>query len=301
CRYCSCNFQRLLNSLSFAAMRLIPFHFLQILLLTIPSVLVSQDTDVSAIVIDATTEEPIPYVNIGVVNRNLGTVSDYEGAFKLEQVDHKESIRFSALGYATLDLSVMKLMEESTVRLVPRQYDFEAVEVKASSLGDVTIVGARNQKGRGLSIGFGSTMLGTEIGAPIEVKQPILVSSMHFKLNHAKGDSLLFRLNIYDFADGQVGEKVLRENVYLKDAQRRGEYTMDLKEYEIVLKDDVMVSLEWLRNFDEVGNKDMTFDSKKMKKPSGLYLRSTSNTDFRKLNPAGRSTPCFYLTGRPVN
>lgn len=32
-------------------------------------------------VIDAATEEPLPYVNIGLVNQNIGTVTDEAGYF----------------------------------------------------------------------------------------------------------------------------------------------------------------------------------------------------------------------------
>lgn len=35
-------------------------------------------------VIDAATEEPLPYVNIGLVNQNIGTVTDEAGYFVLE-------------------------------------------------------------------------------------------------------------------------------------------------------------------------------------------------------------------------
>ena len=38
----------------------------------------------SGSVVDATTGEPIPFVNIGVVDRAIGTVTNEEGDFLLE-------------------------------------------------------------------------------------------------------------------------------------------------------------------------------------------------------------------------
>jgi hypothetical protein len=35
-------------------------------------------------VVDALTKEPLPFVNIGLVNENIGTVSDEQGYFILE-------------------------------------------------------------------------------------------------------------------------------------------------------------------------------------------------------------------------
>ncbi|MDA0985460.1 MAG: carboxypeptidase-like regulatory domain-containing protein, partial [Bacteroidetes bacterium] len=39
-------------------------------------------TNIVGQVVDAATQEPLPYVNIGLVNQNQGTVSDEEGFFE---------------------------------------------------------------------------------------------------------------------------------------------------------------------------------------------------------------------------
>lgn len=65
-------------------------------------------------VIDQETLEPIPYVNIGFLGKDTGTVGDEEGRFTL-QVKSLEShmgdtLRFSSIGYGHYDL----VMEGST-------------------------------------------------------------------------------------------------------------------------------------------------------------------------------------------
>jgi len=52
-------------------------------------------------VVDASTQDPLPFVNIGLVDKNIGTVTDEEGYFQLE-VDPlkygKSNLRFSMIG-----------------------------------------------------------------------------------------------------------------------------------------------------------------------------------------------------------
>ena len=53
-------------------------------------------------VLDAQTKEPLVYVNIGLVGKDLGTISDEEGYFSFEvdpSSQRSDSLRFSMLGY----------------------------------------------------------------------------------------------------------------------------------------------------------------------------------------------------------
>jgi hypothetical protein len=78
-------------------------------------------------VVDASTQDPLPFVNIGLVDKNIGTVTDEEGYFQLE-VDPlkygKANLRFSMIGYESKtflleeylqnELIVVPLAEEAT-------------------------------------------------------------------------------------------------------------------------------------------------------------------------------------------
>ena len=54
------------------------------------------------LVLDSESLEPLPYVNIGLQNRNIGTVSDEEGYFEFEvdaQKNNQDTLRFSMIGF----------------------------------------------------------------------------------------------------------------------------------------------------------------------------------------------------------
>jgi hypothetical protein len=248
--------------------------------------------------VDSQTKVPIPYVNIGILSSISGTVSDAAGKFEIQAKTTSDSIVLSSVGYETRRVSLNSISERMPVFLDPIDYEIEAIEISNYSFDETVILGVRNEEGRGASFGFGSPQLGTEIGAPIKITKETFIKSVNFALNHAKGDSLLFRINIYAFNDGQVGEKVLKENIYLIDKQRKGDYSIDLSEYGIILKEDVLLSLEWLRNFDEIGNKSITFDTKKSKSPKGTYIRYSSNSAFKRLPFKKKYKPCLYFVGK---
>lgn len=251
-------------------------------------------------IIDADSEETIPYVNIGITKISKGTVSDFEGRFQLNASSNDDEVSFSSIGYETLTIEAGTLKNQGTIKLKKKEYEIEEIEVKASRFEEAEIMLGVKNDDRGLSIGFGSAQLGTEIGTKLEVKKATYIKSANFVLNHAKGDSLLFRVNLYDLSEGKVGENLLKENIFIKEKQKKGVITVNLEGYNIILKSDVLLTLEWLRNFDETGNKEITFDTKKSGKMRGIFVKYSSNGNFARLSHNSKSKPCFYLIGKQL-
>lgn len=255
---------------------------------------------VSGYVHEEGTKEPIPYVNIGSPATNTGTVSDANGYFEMTCEEENEKIIFSSIGYTIYEAEA-SVINEGEVYLQPIDYKIQEVKIVSSNFDKEVILGERNEKGRGLSISFGNPQLGTELGALIEVKKETYIKSANFVLNHAKGDSLLLRINIHHYENGKVGEKVVKENILVEEKQRKGTYTVDLTPYDIILTNDVLLSVEWLRNFDEMGNKDITFDTKKARKPKhlrGIYIKNSSASAYMKLPLQKKRKPCMYFVGK---
>lgn len=268
--------------------------------LLLPIALCAQTT-ISGRVIDAESKAPIPYVNIGVKRLASGTVSDEQGAFSLALKQADEQITFSAIGYQAREVNGMDWKNGQAVELSRRAYELEQVEVKARQFnGPEKIFGVRNET-RGPSIGFGSQQLGAQIGALITIDKSTYVKSANFVLNHAKGDSMLFRVNIYAFQDGEIGDNLLRENILIRTRQQKGTIIVDLAPYNLVLEQDALLSLEWVRDDGKEGNQGITFDTKKAKKGKGVYLKNSSVGTFSKLGYKPAYKPCFYFMGRQAD
>ncbi|MEM7102924.1 MAG: carboxypeptidase-like regulatory domain-containing protein [Bacteroidota bacterium] len=248
-------------------------------------------------IIDRKTKAPLPYANIGIKNSTTGTVSDDHGRFNLKHYNPEDSLLISYIGYQTIMISANAIQPGSTVPLEPESFYIEEVKITASRFKNETILGVRNDNGRGPSVGYGNPQLGTELGTVIRIDKETFLKSVNVVLNHAKGDSLLFRINFYDFSNNVIGDKVVRENIYLKEKQRKGTYTINLESNDITLSKDVLVTVEWLKNFGDTDSSQITFDTKKSKKDSGVYIRSSQTSDFRKMEGPKKYKPCIYLIG----
>lgn len=279
-------------------MKLIKFTY--IILFGLLSITYGQGQDlIKTKVIDSESGEGIPYVNIGIPSLALGTVSDLKGNFEWQKSDNQDSIVFSSIGFETKKLTVSQVEALKTVSLNPVEYELEEVNILASRFAnEEVLLGAKNKK-RGISLGFGSSQLGTEVGSRISIDQPFYVKSAHFVLNHAKGDSMVFRINIYQIdEDNNVGDQLLREQIIIRKKQKKGTIEVNMEPYNVVLKEDILLCLEWLENDGGRGNLGLTFDLKKGKKDAGIYYKSTSHSGFFNDKRINKYKPCFYLMGK---
>lgn len=64
-------------------------------------------------VTDRKTNQPLSYVNIGILNRETGTVTNTESSFRLSVKDEftNDTIRISRIGYKPVELAVRQLKE----------------------------------------------------------------------------------------------------------------------------------------------------------------------------------------------
>jgi len=94
----------------------------------------------SGTIIDSETSEVLPYVNVGVVGKNVGTVTDINGAFSLK-IDPKydaDTLMMSMIGYEDLVFVVAnfkeKITDDSTFKLTSKATDLQEIVVSGSQL-----------------------------------------------------------------------------------------------------------------------------------------------------------------------
>ncbi len=256
---------------------------------------------IKGIIVDASTNAPIPYVNIGILNTSSGTVSAPNGSFQFQLESSNHQIVFSSIGYEDLKINSQDLNIQDTIKLIKKDYQIEEIKIAATKFdGAEKRFGVKN-KTRGGSIAFGGKQLGTEIGTPIKIDRPTYIKSANFVLNHAKGDSMNFRVNIYEYQDGKLGENILKENIIIKEKQRKGVISVDMSPYGLILDRNVFLCLEWIEDDGKRGNEGITFDTKKAKKPRGIYYRPASLKEFKKIPLKNRYNTCFYFIGKQEN
>ncbi|MCX7876769.1 MAG: TonB-dependent receptor [Melioribacteraceae bacterium] len=113
---------------------------LMLLIIFLPIVIFGLEASkgkISGKVIDSSTKEPVPGVNVVVVGTNLGASTDLDGNFVISGIDiGTYQIRISSVGYATMvktDIVVNSAKPtELLIELIQETIEFESVNVKAN-------------------------------------------------------------------------------------------------------------------------------------------------------------------------
>ncbi|WP_100615960.1 carboxypeptidase-like regulatory domain-containing protein [Confluentibacter citreus] len=211
----------------------------------------SQDIEMSGTIMDSKTQAPIEFVNIGIQNKNKGTISNLEGKFLLEipQELSTDSLTISHVNYETLKIPIRSI-KDKTLYLEP----------KTNELAEVII---SNKKKRHSKVGVKS--YNPFLSAPIiskdmdviEAAQRINIPSKSVKINYVnmyllrgfKIDSSYIRINFYKNVDDAPGEKIIFQNIVQHKRIEPGWIQMDLTSYNIYLDEDFFVSVEFITDF----------------------------------------------------
>lgn len=248
--------------------------------------------------LNADSGDPVPYVNIGIAAQGTGTVSDASGSYRLTYLAEADSVTISAIGFDTVKIPVSGLLLNPVVRLNPAVYEMDDLVVTANMGERSEIFGYRLTR-RGDNIGFGSTQLGTEIGAGISIGSPVQLNSAHFIVNRTGADSLLFRVNLYRLNEETYGQNLIPENVIVPAPSEPGIISVDLEPYGIVARGEVLLSLEWIEAVNMESNEiqGISFRAVRTGRNPNLLFKSTSHAPFQSFSELVPYRLGFYLTG----
>ncbi len=267
----------------------LPFIFLLILALCI-SRLHSQYS-VKGSVQDADTNLPLAFVNIGVVNKEIGTVSAEDGSFYLSYKEGlltpSDTLRVSSLGYEPYQVSVGTFLGQKDSFLGI------SLETEAIALDEVVLSGSkkdyRNKKDKIVGYTYagilkngtweGDGALGGELVTKINVsKKKRQLNAFYFHVLENRSDSLLVRINVYDGRTKFPEKKLTNKNIVYTLSTKVGRVGVDLVPYGIVVEDDFSIGIELLKVYGaEIGLKLAGDDT-----PGVSYRRYTSQGEWKR-------------------
>jgi hypothetical protein len=210
-------------------------------------------------VVDALSGNPIPFVNIGVVGRGIGTVSHEDGRFLLEfrpgEVDAGDILRISSLGYTPREIPLARLDTRKKVfvfRLEPEPISLSEVVVSSAELMEVEEEhGYPDLIGKGIGYWKDSVALGGELASAIRMRKGLYrLNSLYFHILENPSDSVQLRINFYSSNrnSGIPGENLNKSGKNILHTVKAGTIfsVIDLKPYDLWVRDDFIVSLELL-------------------------------------------------------
>ncbi|MGI9530516.1 carboxypeptidase-like regulatory domain-containing protein [Lutimonas sp.] len=220
-----------------------------------------QETILTGTVIDAETLEILPYVNIGIKKKGIGTVSDVKGKFKLKldpSQYQNDTLIFSHIGFETQKVPLKEFDGLVEIRMRSVINDLQEVVVLGKAPKEKKI--GRHSKGLGLTHANFYTYyekgvddrLSKEKGMKFRIKKNCFLKSLNFNVSSNEFESLKFRINFYKLEDGIPTELIVKKNIIFEiNNAFLGWFSVDLQPYEIYLEkelEDVVVSIQWVES-----------------------------------------------------
>jgi hypothetical protein len=207
--------------------------------------------DITGSIIDSESKESMPYVNIGIRNKNKGTCSHTDGTFTLQVPEscRNDSLTFSMIGYTEQSLHLKTYTDNQALKI-------ELIK-KPYALGE-TIVVAKKLQEKKYGIKKYNPVLHFTDGVPnqkdiFEIAQLVhlekdlsKITSLRLFINESCEDSGVFRINFYRYDGTMPVARCVEQEIRQTKAIREGWLSFDLSRENIYLKGDVAVGLEFM-------------------------------------------------------
>jgi hypothetical protein len=191
----------------------------------------------------------IPYVNISIIGKKIGTVSNQKGEFTLDskKIFNTDRLLFSHLNFKSLEALVPKITKKIT--LLEKNELLEEVvllkrkkKVKRQEIGTI-------KKRKMVTLYSFSKGLGNEIGKLIKVKKNREYELLECKIQVAKLDfeNVTIRINFYKVGlNNQIDKLPYNSNNIIAKVDKEGNISIPLKEYYLFIDFNFLVSIEWI-------------------------------------------------------
>ncbi|MCX2838117.1 carboxypeptidase-like regulatory domain-containing protein [Salinimicrobium sp. MT39] len=207
----------------------------------------SQEIEISGLLIDSETNNPVEFANMGVVNKNKGTVSNLDGKFKIKfpKAFASDSLTISHVNYQTVRIPI-KTSKNLVIQLQPNE----------NKLSEVIVT---NRKKKNKKIGVKSynpllwvSTISTEMDVIESAKQikipnnkTVRVKDVNFYMRRGfEADSAYIRINFYENLDDRPGDRIIFKNIIQRKLIEQGWVNIDLTKYSVYLEEDFFVGVE---------------------------------------------------------
>ncbi|MFS4456271.1 carboxypeptidase-like regulatory domain-containing protein [Maribacter sp. 2304DJ31-5] len=240
----------------------------------------------NGIIVDADSEQPIEFVNIGILDKNQGTITNPRGEFNLivPKQFETDSLTISHINYYSVRV-LAKNFSNRTIVLRP----------KTTELPEVVILN-KKRKTKKIGVKSYSKILSMRVISKnndiIEAAQrinvpngEIKVKAVNFALRKwSKVDGVKVRINFYENIDNTPHRKIVLKNIITEiPTQADSDWIhIDLNKKDIYISQDFFIGIEFIPNFENPTIVDL---GGILTKGKG-YRRENSLGSWSKLNGA---------------
>ncbi|WP_035563698.1 carboxypeptidase-like regulatory domain-containing protein [Hymenobacter sp. IS2118] len=211
---------------------------------------------ISGTITNADSHAPLPFVNIGVVGRDLGTVSSEQGTYQLlfREALADDTVRVSSVGYQTRRLTLRALLAQPNLALAPVSVGLQEVQVQGKSLFRRNVTLGTTGNSESVILKLQTEDLGAEMGTVISLKhKPTRLRTANFNVASNTIGPLTLRVNLYRLdAKGLPTEtKLLSHDLIITSEIMKGTLSVDLTKEQLVVDEDFFLAVEWIKSSHE--------------------------------------------------
>lgn len=215
----------------------------------------SQERTIKGSVLD-NFKKPIQYANIGILNKPIGTVTNNAGEFTLK-IDSSlvlDTLKISSLGFKSKEFIIKNLLDSKTTDIYLENHIEELNEVIILSSNNLKSYTEGKEKTKSKNQVFfakpeiKNINLGSEIGRKFNLssKKPSILEEFKFYIKENNYEKIKLRINIYNIRNEIPSTRINKIDIYSEVANTKGWVNVSLTDYDIVIKDDVIVTIEWI-------------------------------------------------------
>lgn len=197
-------------------------------------------------------QNPLPYVNIGFVGLNKGSISSSNGTYHIDisGVDSEKTLRFTSVGFESVEFKVKELKTKQTehlnITLKKRIFNIQEVVVKPNN--DKPIYIGKKRAGK-MAWVWSEAINGAEIGTLFRNDKPIFLDKFYFHVRKNYCDSILYRIRIYNGENEYPIETINTKDIRFVSKIKKGWDSVDLSGYNITIDSNFIITLETLESW----------------------------------------------------
>lgn len=246
------------------------------------------------------TNEVLSYANVGIRGKSIGGIADEGGSFKIDisKASPTDKIVVSYLGFEPMIYVVSELKMNQIYEVKLNQKTVELKEVAVYNKRIPIILGNNKKTSYHTGWGRNKSDIGRARGAIINSADlPVKAEEFLIHIHENTFDNVKFRLNMMiPGENGEPNTSLIDENIFFTTSEKKGWVRVDLKPYNIVISEKLIVAVEWVdasgrERTEQEGSHRITISTSK--KAGYFYVRETPE-ESTKLEMSER-TPSMYF------
>lgn len=253
------------------------------------------------IIYDKDSNEPLAYVSIGIKDKPIGTISDSVGHYSLQAYNENlaDTVLVSLIGYESKMILLSTLLNGRSQDLFLSRKDYTLPGVIISNQFRNTMVIGRQSSSKLIQISlhhkesFAET-IGSEMGIRVKLENKVsLLKNVNCYFSANNFSYIKFRVNLYSIKNNMPDTLLVDKQIFVEvNDYKTGWNNVDLESYNIKLKQDFIITLQWVECRMEKTEKPITIVPVSIYNAKNTFVRIASQDKWKRMG----YSPSFYVT-----